>query len=173
MTKIYIALYYLLLQYLPVGKSYKKFSKIWWIIRGSICKKIFKYCGENVHIQRKAYFGSGKELEIGDNSGIGINCELPSNIKIGKNVLMGPNCIVLNGNHEFKDTDIPIIEQGMRPSKRTVIEDDVWIGYGVIITPGRILKKGTIVGAGAVVTKDFPPFSIIGGNPAKIIRMRK
>lgn len=86
---------------------------------------------------------------------------------------MGPNCVVLNGNHEFKDNDIPIIEQGMRPSRRTIIEDNVWIGYGVIITPGRILKKGTIVAAGAVVTKDFPEFSIIGGNPAKIIRMRK
>jgi len=171
--KIHIALYYLLLQYLPVGKSYNRFSKIWWIIRGIACKKIFKYCGKNVHIQRKAYFGSGKEVEIGDNSGLGINCEVPSNIKIGKNVLMGPNCVVLNGNHEFKDNDIPIIEQGMRPSRRTIIEDNVWIGYGVIITPGRILKKGTIVAAGAVVTKDFPEFSIIGGNPAKIIRMRK
>lgn len=173
MKKIIIALYYLIFQYLPVGKSYKKYSKIWWTIRGAACKKIFKHCGENVHVQRRAYFGSGKELEIGNNSDLGKNCEVPSNIKIGNNVLMGPNCIVLNANHEFSNVTIPIIEQGMRESKRTVIEDDVWIGYGVTITPGRIVKRGTIIGAGSVVTKDFPAFSIIGGNPAKIIKMRK
>lgn len=58
------------------------------------------------------------------------------------------------------------------PNQRFVIEDDCWIGARVIMTPGRIIRKGTIVATGAVVTKDFEAYSIIGGNPAKLIRTR-
>ena len=54
-----------------------------------------------------------------------------------------------------------------------VIEDDVWIGGHVIINAGRRIRKGTIIAAGSVVTKDFPEYSIIGGNPVKLIKIRK
>ena len=56
--------------------------------------------------------------------------------------------------------------------ENVVIEDDVWIGQRVIILPGVTIYKGCIIGAGAVVTKSFPPYSIIGGNPAKLIKSR-
>ena len=58
------------------------------------------------------------------------------------------------------------------PETTVTIEDDVWIGQRVIILPGRTIAKGSVVGAGSVVTKDFPPYSIIGGNPARLIRSR-
>ena len=60
----------------------------------------------------------------------------------------------------------------MLPPKQTIIEDDVWIGLRTILTPGRHVAKGTIVGMGSVLSKDFPPYSIVGGAPAKLIRNR-
>lgn len=63
--------------------------------------------------------------------------------------------------------------QGRVECKTTIIEDDVWIGRDVKMTPGRHIEKGTIIGMGSVLTKDFPEYSIVGGNPAKLIRYRK
>ena len=76
------------------------------------CKHIFKYCGKNVNIERKAFFASGSNLCIGDNSGLGINAFVPADTIIGKNVMMGPDCYILGANHESKRLDIPMIHQG-------------------------------------------------------------
>lgn len=141
-------------------------------LRYYCCKPIFKFCGVNVNIERGAFFGSGKNLEIGDNSGLGVNCVVPSDIYIGKNVMMGPNVFILSTNHEFADVSIPMINQGNTISKKCIIEDNVWIGRQIIFTPGRHIRKGTIVGAGSVVTRDFDEYSVIGGNPARLIRSR-
>lgn len=86
-----LGVYYLFAQYLPASYSRCSGKKI----RYFLCKRIFKSCGCNVNIERKAHFGSGRNVEIGDNSGLGINCNVPSNIKIGNNVMMGPNCFVI------------------------------------------------------------------------------
>lgn len=111
-------------------------------------------------------------MQIGDYSGIGANSSLPSDIIIGKYVMLGSDLCVLSNNHIFSDKSRPMCQQGKTENKVTIIEDDCWIGTHVIMLPGRLLKKGSIVGAGAVVTKDFPEYSIIGGNPAKLIRQR-
>ncbi len=141
-------------------------------IRLFLCKRIFKYCGKNVNIERKAYFGSGLEIEIGDESGLGINSTVPSNTIIGKYVMMGPNCYILAQNHNFERLDIPMCKQGMSNKSKTIIDDDVWIGRDVLMTPGRNIKRGSIIGAGCLLCKDFPEYSIIGGNPSKLIRSR-
>ena len=141
-------------------------------LRYICCKNIFRFCGANVNIERMAFFGSGLKLSIGDNSGLGINCVVPSDIIIGRNVMMGPNVYILAANHQFNRTDIPMCNQAGSIAKQTIIEDDIWIGRQVIFTPGRKVKMGSIIGAGTVLTKDFPEFSIIGGNPAKLIRSR-
>ena len=139
------------------------------------CKHIFMECGKNVNIERKANLGSGFgfKLKIGNNSGIGINCTLPREIEIGENVMMGPDCYFLSNNHAFDDLETPMVFQGNTKHKKTIIEDDVWIGRQSIITSGRTIKRGSIIAAGSVLTKDFPEYSIIGGNPAKLIRSRK
>lgn len=142
-------------------------------LRTFLCKRIFKRCGKNVNIERKACFGSGLEIEIGDESGLGINCTVPSNTIIGNYVMMGPNCFILSENHKFDRLDIPMCKQGMTLKLQTIIEDDVWIGRDVLMTPGRNIKRGSIIGAGCLLCKDFPEYSIIGGNPSKLIRNRK
>ena len=87
---------------------------------------------------------------------------------------MGNNVTIFGSSHIYNRTDIPIISQGSEKFPPFVIEDDVWIGQGSIILPkvGKI-AKGTIIGAGSVVTKSFPGYSVIAGNPAKLIRLRK
>lgn len=169
---LFTILYYSCIQYLPENRT--KLGRILHTkqIRYFCCKNIFQSIGKNVNIERKANFGYGNELEIGDNSGLGINSYIPSNIKIGKNVMMGPNCCILNSNHVFDRIDIPMIEQGSEIGKRIVIEDDVWIGQNVMITAGRYIARGTIIGAGCLLCKDFPEYSIVGGNPSKLIRSR-
>ena len=88
--------------------------------------------------------------------------------------MMAPKVHIVANNHYFSNTDKPMCFQGSPNNKPvTVIEDDCWIGVRVIMTPGRHVKKGTIVAAGAVLTKDFDEYSIVGGNPAKLIRKRK
>lgn len=137
-----------------------------------MCRNIFEYCGKNVNIQKGANFGGGRHIRIGDNSGLGLNCVIPDGSIIGKDVMMAPNVIIFGNNHEFKDITVPMRLQGVTQSKPIVIEDDVWIGQNVIITPGRTIKKGSIVAAGSVLTKDFPEYSVIGGNPARLIKSR-
>lgn len=87
--------------------------------------------------------------------------------------MMGPNCYILNRNHAFERLDIPMIDQGYTEKKQAIIENDVWIGRNVTFTPGRHVKAHSIIAAGCVLCKDFPEYSIVGGNPSKLIRSRK
>jgi maltose O-acetyltransferase len=168
----FLTLYRIILINLPVsnrrfvGKLSKK-------MRYMACKQIFSECGKNVNIEKGAKFGNGFKIKIGDNSGIGINCVIPNDIIIGKNVMMGPNVYILgNFTHVTDNTSIPMMFQGMKSKGPVIIEDDVWIGRQVIINYERIIREGSIIAAGSVVTKDFNPYSIIGGNPAQLIKYR-
>lgn len=172
--KLLVFIYYHLIQYLPTNNTRLgrlTFSKQ---IRYWICKRIFKKIGKNVNVQRKASFGDGRNVEIGDNSGIGINANVPNNIKIGNDVMIGPNFFVFHRNHCFDSTEIPMLRQGYKSDyPPTVIEDDVWIGQNVTVTPGRHISKGSVIGACCFLCKDFPSYSVIGGNPSKLIKTRK
>ncbi len=108
---ISLALFYGVLRYLPSGTN-RICGRLCRSLRYHCCKNIFDYCGKNANIERMAFFGSGIDIELGEESGLGINCNVPSNIKIGKNVMMGPNCYIFSSNHEFSRTDIPMIKQG-------------------------------------------------------------
>jgi len=126
-----------------------------------------------VNIERKARFGSGRRITIGDNSGIGVNVLLNGTIAIGKNVMMGPDVIIITQNHNFYQTDIPMIEQGEQDEEPVWIGDDVWIGARAIILGGVSIGSGVIIGAGSVVTKNVPDWAIVAGNPARIIKFRR
>jgi maltose O-acetyltransferase len=141
-------------------------------IRFHLCKNIFDFCGENVNIEKGAYFGDGRGICIGDNSGIGTNSIIHQNTKIGKDVLMGEDVLIITKSHDFDKCNIPMRLQGFKPLNGVTIEDDVWIGSRVVILPGVKIGKGSIIGAGSVVTKNVQEYSIMGGVPAKLIRSR-
>lgn len=166
-----LSAYYSFAQYLPCSYSYFG-GKIAQKIRRFLCTKIFKYSGRDINVERKANFGSGLDIEIGDYSDLGINCHVPSNLIIGNNVMMAPNCYIFSQNHKTSDLSVPMNRQGFTEKKTTIIEDDVWIGQNVYMTPGRHIRKGTIIGACCLLCKDFPEYSVIGGNPSRLIKSR-
>lgn len=141
------------------------------ILRRAWAKGIAENVGSNVNFESHAHFTPG--LRIGDNSGVGLRCELNGPVTIGNDVMMGPETIVYTQNHKFSDTERPMRLQGFEPTEDVVIEDDVWIGRRVMIMPGVRIGKGSVIAAGAVVTKDVPPYSVAGGVPAKILKSRK
>ncbi len=164
-------LYYIILKSLPhstvpvIGPMSER-------IKERCCKLIFKSCGTNVNVGKNARFGTGENIVIGNNSGIGMNAKIPNNLIIGNDVMMGVNVTIFGSNHAFDRTDIPMLRQGSKTYPPVVIEDDVWIGSNVIVLPGRTIKKGSIIAAGTVLTKDFPEYSIVGGNPSRLIKSR-
>lgn len=170
--KLCLILYYGLATYLPNSYTPVVGRPSNWL-RVFLVKRIFKKSGKIVTVNRKAYFGNGANIEIGDYSGIGANCVLPNNIKMGNYIMMAPDVHILSVNHRFDRTDIPMGLQGEAEKPVTEIGNDCWIGTRVIMTPGRKVALGSIIAAGSVLTKDFPEYSIVGGNPAKLIRSRK
>ncbi len=140
-------------------------------IRAFCGKLILTKCGKNVNIEKGAAFPSS--VELGDNSGIGIRAQINGKVMIGKNVMMGPDVCIYAINHEIHRVDVPMNHQGFAPEKPVAIGDDVWIGARAIILPGVRIGTGAVIGAGAVVTKDVPDYAVVGGNPARILKMRK
>lgn len=140
-------------------------------IRVFAVKRFIKSCGDNVNIEHGAVLSS--KVFIADNSGVGIDCELRGAVTIGKNVMMGPECIFFSRNHAFDRVDIPMCQQGFQEEKCIVVGDDVWIGRRAMIMPGIHIGTGAIVAAGAVVSKDVPDYAVVAGNPAVIKKYRK
>lgn len=115
----------------------------------------------------------GAGVTIGDGSALGDYTFIGAagGVEIGSGVLMGQRVSIHSQNHEYSDPSVPIARQGT--TQRGVrIRDDCWIGSGAIILDGVELGQGCVVAAGAVVTKSFPPNSVLAGVPAKVIQSR-
>ncbi len=110
-------------------------------------------------------------LTMGDFSSVNSECYLQGPISIGNYVRIAPHVNIIAMNHSFADTSLPICRQPLS-HKGITIEDDVWLGAGVSVLDGVRVGAHSIVGAGAVVTKDIPPWSIAVGNPARAVRSR-
>lgn len=141
----------------PFGPLAKK-------IRYVLARQVSDHIGKNVNIEKGAYVLS--DTVIGDNSGIGVNCEVAYGLTIGANVMMGPECLFYTHSHEFNKETRKF--EGYTPVKPIVIEDDVWIGRRAIIMGGVTIGKGAVIGAASVVTKDVPAYSMVAGNPAVV-----
>ena len=116
---------------------------------------------------------NGNTISIGDNSSINPYCMIHGGggVKIGNGVRVASHTVIIAASHIFDDPTKFIHLQG-ESEKGIVIEDDVWIGAGARILDGIVVAKGTVVGAGAVVTKSTEAYSIVAGVPARKIRMR-
>lgn len=111
------------------------------------------------------------DLVINENVDVGPGTCIFGNVKIGKEVMIGPNVMIAGGNHDTTLGAGPMKYQTC-PSIGIVIGDDVWIGANAVVTDGVNIGNGAVIGAGAVVTKDVPENSIVTGNPAVVVRSR-
>ncbi len=136
--------------------------------------------GNNVTILRNTVIectgnikNMGEGLVIGNNVGIAQNCfiQVRGRVIIGSDVMFGPNVSIFSENHGFTDLDIPMISQSTTRGT-VIIENDVWLGTRSIILAGVRIGKGSIIAAGALVNRDIPPYSIVAGVPAKVIKSR-
>lgn len=168
-----LILYYLFLKHLPSTNSSVPFRNLIRKMRSWVGRYVFDSCGTNLNIEHGAQFGKGKGIEIGDNSCLGVDCLIAAPTTIGDHVLMGPDVMIFTTNHVHSRTDIPIGDQGMTKPEKVTIGNDVWIGARAIILPGVTIGNGVIIAAGAVVAQDVPDYAIVGGVPARILKMRK
>jgi len=134
-----------------------------------------KRMGKNLNILSGAIIEFElNEIQIGDNVNINHGCLIAASqgeIIIQNNVLIGPYCVLRSSNHIFSDPNVPILKQGHEFGK-IIIEHDVWIGANVVVLPNVRIGKGSVIGAGAVVTGDIEPYSIAVGVPARKIGSR-
>lgn len=165
-----LILYYGLMRHLP--DSTMPGGRVWRKLRYLVCKPLFAACGDNVNIEQGVFIGRADTISIGSGSGIGANGFVSRGTRIGNNVMIGPDVLILNNNHCACSTAVPMSEQGFTPETPVTIADDVWIGARVILLAGVKVGSGSIVGAGAVVSKDVPEYSIVVGNPARVVRYR-
>lgn len=108
-------------------------------------------------------------VNIGNSSRIGLRNTLIGPIQIGNQVILAQNVVLSGLNHNYEDIELPIRAQGVK-TLPIIVEDECWIGANSIITAGVHIGKHSIVAGGSVVTKSVPPYSIVGGNPAHLIK---
>lgn len=131
--------------------------------------------GPNAAISPNAVFSNPERISAGMGLRLGARCHLwagpeTGRIRIGNNVLFGPDVMVTAANYRFNDGS-PVTEQAMDEAD-VEIGDDVWLGTRAIVLPGVTIGNGAIIGAGAVVTRSVPPFSIAVGVPARVVGTR-
>jgi len=147
----------------------------WGILsRYALYKLLLKKQGKKVTVRDGVKIMYPERVVIGDYSGVNDGCFLEGTggIIIGRYVRLAPRVEIMTSNHIFEDPDTPIKLQGLDIAGVT-IEDDVWVGIGVLITAGVTVGKGSIIAGHAVVTRDIPPYAIAAGVPAKVIGWRK
>lgn len=173
MRIVYLLLYYGFARYLPKS-TFPVVGRGFMLIRRFLCSRMFSACGGSLVVENGAYFGTGKDFQVGFEGGFGTNFKSMNRIvRVGNHLMMSEDVLFLGGGHTHDNLDVPMGHQGGRSKTPLVIDDDVWIGARVMVLPGcKRIGKGVIVGAGSVVTKDVPDYAIVGGNPARVIRFR-
>lgn len=142
-------------------------------------KQNLKCCGKNVNIGIHSDITS-QNVSIGDHTTLGKNTRILSTraeVKIGSYVMFGPSVTIITGDHRsdligrYMST-VRDDEKLPENDKDVVIEDDVWIGANAVILKGCVIGTGCIVATGSVVTKSMPPYSVVGGVPARVLKAR-
>lgn len=145
-------------------------------IRMALLRPLFRECGNNVRFDPAGTF-SYETIELGSDVFIGRGCIFTSDklIRIGNKVMFGPRVTIMGGDHNTKVVGsfmFDVHEKDPGDDLEVIIEDDVWVGACATILKGVTVGRGAVIAAGAVVTHDVPGYSIVGGVPARVMRMR-
>lgn len=143
-------------------------------IRNVIFSLMFKKFGKNNLIDYKTYFRYPKKISIGSGVSINRGCHLfashyikEAEIIIGDNVSLAPGVTIFSASHDFSHLSLP------HTAKSVVINNNVWVGGNSILLPGVKIGEGAVVGAGSVVAKDIPPYTVVCGSlPLRTLKMR-
>jgi len=128
------------------------------------------FIGEDSTVEDFATINNGVgAIYIGDRTRIGLGCTLIGPVKIGNDIRLAQNVVMSGLNHNYEDISIPISKQGVTTSP-IIIEDESWIGANSVVLPGVTVGKHCIIAAGSIVTKTIPEYSVVAGNPARIIK---
>ena len=126
--------------------------------------------GSNCIIEDFATINNGVgDVEIGNNTGIGLSNVIIGPVKMGNYVMLAQNIVVSGLNHGYEDVTMPPRVQKV-VTKQITINDNVWIGANCVVTAGVTIGKHAVIGAGSVITKDIPEYSVAVGNPARVIK---
>ncbi len=138
-------------------------------LRSQLLKETFGKTGEKIYMEPQINFDYGYNIFVGENFYANFNCTFldVSTIEIGNNCMFAPNVQLYTATHPLHPVKR---NSGLEYAKPIKIGDNVWLGGGVIITPGVTLGDNVVVGAGSVVTKSFPDNVVIAGNPARVIK---
>jgi acetyltransferase-like isoleucine patch superfamily enzyme len=141
------------------------------IIQAFFYLKLFKKSGKKISIQFPICIRGKNYVELGNNVGIGNYVHIwgSGGLKIGNNVLIASHVTISTLSHDYTHENMnkaPVI------AKPINIEDGVWIASNSVILPGVTIGEGAVIAAGAVVTKDVPPYAIVVGSPARILKFR-
>jgi maltose O-acetyltransferase len=170
--KLWLLIYYGIAWHFPTPPMGGVYVRAIYALRQFLVKRIFLSCGEEVMVKQHAYFGNGRTLALGNRAQIGVNAKIEHYVTIEDDVVMGPDVVIMTNSHNFEDLTLPINQQGSPGIKAVRIGRDAWIGTRVVILPGVEIGEGSVIGAGSIVTKSIPPYSVAVGNPAKVIRKR-
>ncbi len=163
----WLTLYYGIAARLPL--SYHPGGGIARALRRICARHLLASAGSDINIESRVDFGDGSRVSLGDSSGIGLNSRVEA-AHIAEGVIIGPELLVLSRNHRFEEPGVWIGRQGYTERQPVHIGRGSWIGARVTIMPGVRIGEFCVVAACAVVTKDVPDYSVVGGNPARIIR---
>jgi maltose O-acetyltransferase len=155
MNRLWLALYYAIAYWLP-GPPMPA-GRLGHSVRRAIARKLFKAMGDEVVIGTRVEFGSGANLEIGSGSNIGRSSWIANDTVFGKNVMTGPEIVILSYNHGTKVDGTPFNQQGYTTRSPVIVQDNVWIGTRAILLAGVKVGSNAVIGAGA-------------GNPARVVK---
>lgn len=165
-SKIYIMVYKWMLDKWPSYLHFRRLNEV----KNFFAKKCLRSWSGMINFG--THLRISTDVSVGIDVGFGDYTRINGPVEIGNHIMFGPNVAIYRSNHGM-ETDRPMSLQAMTRPICLIIEDDVWIGDGAIILPGCTkIGQGSIIGARAVVTHDVPKWSVVAGNPGKVVKSR-